>query len=634
MSGDHDATQPIPGGRKYEEDRTTPTRMRTNQDQAGVQPMSGIIVATETNPGGRKYNEDRCAVKTLTTRGGLRLAAAVVSDGVGGEERGERAAQLAVDGFMGYLDRSEDTTTIEALTRAVQQANTAAFGEASRLAEGNRMAATMVAAAVENGETLYIANAGDSRAYLCRDGKLIQLTRDHSFANVMVWTGKMTAEAAAEHPEASMVMRALGVHERIQVDLGIYETTNDYAEANQIGQNGLKLKAGDAILLCSDGLVKPTPATGQTLITQQEIVHILQTQEGEKALQAAMSLTLGRIPVGEAVDNITVAMLQKEDPSRPQRLAERQKAAEAQGLRAQRRKVARAVAGVGIPLGLLLLLTAAAFAKYALDTRSALAGTATRLAEATLFAGTAQSIALAPPATETPVPLPTPFPTAVYGEIAKAFDGNTAGAVIEQGERALVLGLDNRTRSLAVTYQRYLSADPDAGEDGHIYLAGDTRLVLGIVSADQFQVTILPGSEVLVQTGPYDDGAVIELADSMALARVRGCLAISYVDDRTYTAACLQGECSYSTGIGNPVASIEEGSLVTLTMGQAKPASRVPIPQRDYSSYIDLLVGAPSGRADLRRCLIPGAPGGPLPTATSEPTASVEAATPTAASTP
>lgn len=120
----------------------------------------------------------------------------------------------------------------------------------------------------------------------------------------------------------------------------------------------------------------------------------------------------------------------------------------------------------------------------------------------------------------------------------------------------------------------------------------------------------------------------------MALAQVRGCLAVSYIDDRTYTVGCLQGECSYSTGTGNPLALIEEGSLVTLTIGQAKPDSRVPIPARDYSRLMDLLAGAPSGRADMRRCLIPGASGGPPPTATSEPTASVETATPNAASTP
>lgn len=583
--------------------------------------MSDVIVASETNPGGRNYNEDRCAVRTLTTRGGLHLAVALISDGVGGEERGERAAQLGVDSFLGYLDQSDGTDTVEVLTRAVKQANLAVSTEASRMVQGNRMAATMVAAVVENGRTLYIANVGDSRIYLCRDGRLIQLTRDHSFANVMVWTGKMTAEAAAEHPEANMVMRALGMHDRIQVDLGIYETTSDYAEANRIGRNGLGLKPTDSVLLCSDGLVKPTPATGQTLITEPEIIQILQTQEGEKALHAIMSQTLGRIPVGEAVDNITLALLQTEDPSRSQRLADELRNADAQGQRAVRRRIARAAAGVAIPLGLLLLGTIVAFARFAINVRAEFAGTATRLADASViaFAGKATSAARSPTPTETSTPIPTPFPTPVNGEIGKVFDGDSAGVVIMEGERTLVLGAENSTRYLAVTYLRYNSTDPNVDEDGHIYLAGTAGLQLGIVSVDQFQVTLLPGSEVLVQTGPYLKGAVIELGNSLAEAQVRGCLAVDYVDELTYTAECLQGECSFSTEIGNPLAPIAEGSQVTLRMGQALPASRVPIPQGDYSKFIDLLAGAPGGRADMRRCQIPGAPAGPLPTASSQP---------------
>ena len=64
--------------------------------------MSGIIITgSDTNPGGRKYNEDRCRVASfVTTSGGNMLTAAVVCDGVGGEERGERAAQLAIDTFL------------------------------------------------------------------------------------------------------------------------------------------------------------------------------------------------------------------------------------------------------------------------------------------------------------------------------------------------------------------------------------------------------------------------------------------------------------------------------------------------------------------------------------------------------
>ena len=90
----------------------------------------------------------------------------------------------------------------------------------------------MVLALIVDGQTLHIANVGDSRIYLCRDGTLQQLTRDHTFANVMVWLGKLTPEAAASNPDADKVMRALGIHAALQVDQGVYLSTTDYGEAN------------------------------------------------------------------------------------------------------------------------------------------------------------------------------------------------------------------------------------------------------------------------------------------------------------------------------------------------------------------------------------------------------------------
>src|SRR5574342_128120 len=112
----------------------------------------------------------------------------------------------------------------------------------------------LVLAVVTGGQTLHIANVGDSRIYLCRNGTLRQLTRDHTFANVMVWMGKLTPEAAAANPDADKVMRALGASPALQVDQGIYLSTTDYGEANSFGRAGLPLQTGDSILLCSDGL--------------------------------------------------------------------------------------------------------------------------------------------------------------------------------------------------------------------------------------------------------------------------------------------------------------------------------------------------------------------------------------------
>src|SRR3990172_4778078 len=172
--------------------------------------MAEILLGRDSNPGGRKYNEDRCDVEHFVTRSGLRLDVAVVCDGVGGEEYGERAAQLAVDTVLGSLRSSEETGIPRLITLAVRAANAAVVAESERL-EGNRaMASTMVLALIVDGQTLHIANVGDSRIYLCRDGTFQQLTRDHTFANVMVWLGELSPEGAAPNPPAPQAERGPG----------------------------------------------------------------------------------------------------------------------------------------------------------------------------------------------------------------------------------------------------------------------------------------------------------------------------------------------------------------------------------------------------------------------------------------
>ena len=168
--------------------------------------------------------------------------------------------------FLAFLRDSDLTEPPRLLNAAVKAANLSAFNEAQRLNAGERMACTMVAAVIVNDDVLYISNVGDSRIYLVRDGQFTQLTRDHTFANVMVWMGKLSAQAAAANPDASKVMRVLGTRPDIQVDLGLYTTTTEYGEANRIGRAGLKLKQGDSVMVCSDGLVKDTATTGQPLV--------------------------------------------------------------------------------------------------------------------------------------------------------------------------------------------------------------------------------------------------------------------------------------------------------------------------------------------------------------------------------
>jgi protein phosphatase len=573
--------------------------------------MPEYLLGTDTNPGGRKYNEDRCATARLTTAGGLELTVAVLCDGVGGEARGERAAQLAIDTFMSVLKRSEDADILKILVNSVKEANFAVHTEARRLGSEGRMACTMVAAAVDAQGVLHITNCGDSRIYLCRDGQLVQLTRDHIFENVMVWLGKLSKEAAAANPEANKVMRALGIKETIQVDVGFYHDTEDYGDANRRGKNGMPLKVGDSVLLCSDGLIKKTPATKQHLITDDEITRILSQQEGEKAAQALMSLALGRIPVGEQVDNITVAVLQTPDPRRAANLAQMRAARVARERRETRRKVVLAALAVALPLGLLLVVTMAAFAGFFAVSSNRSAGTATGLAQATAVALAASQTVAAYTPTSTPSPTPsstptippTRVPTAVAGEIAKVFDGEDVVGIVIENQRELVVVPADHTRYVAVTFVRY--RNPNNPSDGNIYLDSETRLQFGVVSNNQFQFTVLPGSDIFVQTGPFARGAEILVPNSSVVVAGLGCLSLQFLDARSLIVGCYDGECSYTTEIGADLTALEPGGTMRIDLGESVTMTPAEITEDDRRHYWELLSHTGAGREDSARCSLP-----------------------------
>ena len=156
-----------------------------------------------------------------------------VADGMGGHAAGEVASEIAVNVLA---ERAPAHPDPEALGRAVEEANRAIIVAAHEGRGREGMGTTMTAAMLE-GERLIIAQVGDSRAYLLHQGKLQQLTRDHSLVAMMVEAGQLTSEEARVHPRRSVITRALGTDPSTKPDL--YE---------------IDVEAGDRLLLCSDGL--------------------------------------------------------------------------------------------------------------------------------------------------------------------------------------------------------------------------------------------------------------------------------------------------------------------------------------------------------------------------------------------
>jgi protein phosphatase len=163
----------------------------------------------------------------------------LVCDGMGGAAAGEIASALAVDEMLRLLtSRAEAVPLVQAALEAVLVANEAILSQSQHNQNLRGMGTTAVGLLVEERHVMAL-NIGDSRCYLMRNGKLLQLTEDHSFVDEQVRLGHMTREQAQRSNFRSMITRALGTQSQVQPDL--FE---------------LEAELGDLFLLCSDGLTR------------------------------------------------------------------------------------------------------------------------------------------------------------------------------------------------------------------------------------------------------------------------------------------------------------------------------------------------------------------------------------------
>jgi serine/threonine protein phosphatase PrpC len=206
----------------------------------------------------------------------------VVADGMGGAQAGEVASRLAIEAFEGGLVAPGSAE--ERLAERVRDANRR-IHEVSRVESGREgMGTTLTAAYLEDGQ-LAIAHVGDSRAYLFRDGELTRLTQDHSLVDELVRQGKLTEEQAAEHPQRSIITRALGPEADVEVDTFTYP-----------------VRAGDLLLLCSDGLT--------SMISEEAVATVLRANE---PLSDAAGALIKEANEAGGRDNITVVLFRLEE---------------------------------------------------------------------------------------------------------------------------------------------------------------------------------------------------------------------------------------------------------------------------------------------------------------------------------
>ena len=209
-----------------------------------------------------------------------------VADGMGGAQAGEVASRLAAE-VAEEADRGE--TGPEAYLRGIAEvANDRIHALAERDTAHSGMGTTFTAALVE-GEDVSFAHVGDSRAYLFRDGELRMLTSDHSLVEELRRQGRLTDEQAEDHPQRSIITRALGPEPRVEIDTMTY-----------------RAQPGDVYLLCSDGLT--------TMVTDERIWVVLASSAG---LREAADRLVAEANEAGGRDNITVVAFRLEEAEAP-----------------------------------------------------------------------------------------------------------------------------------------------------------------------------------------------------------------------------------------------------------------------------------------------------------------------------
>ena len=213
----------------------------------------------------REHNEDNMAYvipkdpQVMAYKGAL----FIVADGMGGHAAGEVASEIAVDTVSNayYQDDSDDVAA--SLLQAIRRANAAIHQRASENMLRSGMGTTCVTA-VLRGNMAYIANVGDSRAYLVRRSTLRQVSQDHSWVAEQVRAGLLTEEQARTHTQRNVITRSLGTQPEVEIDL--------FREV---------LEEGDTLLLCSDGLSgmvsdEELEQTAERFVPQESVYHLIE----------------------------------------------------------------------------------------------------------------------------------------------------------------------------------------------------------------------------------------------------------------------------------------------------------------------------------------------------------------------
>lgn len=229
--------------------------------------------------GKRQVNED--SIYIPSDKSSVQIA--IVADGMGGHKAGSLASSMAVESIVTYLN-SVQSCDKQTLKSAVCKANLAVYEHAKNNIECRGMGTTAVAVLLAQRDYI-AANIGDSRLYHLSNGRIEQITRDHSYVEELVRLGHITREQAAVHPNRNIITKALGTNSEEVPDIFCH-----------------KWKKGDMLLLCSDGF--------HGSVSPEETARILiEETDMDEACEELVKNAL----YGGSTDNISVVLVLNEE---------------------------------------------------------------------------------------------------------------------------------------------------------------------------------------------------------------------------------------------------------------------------------------------------------------------------------
>lgn len=212
----------------------------------------------------------------------------IIADGMGGHNSGEVASNTAVEAAANYIQNfserfSQECDISNVIKDIMKKANIVVYNKSKKEAAHSGMGTTFIIAVIYGGK-IHIGHVGDSRAYIIREGKIKQITTDHSYVEELVRNGSLTREEAENHPQKNIITRALGCSAEMQIDTYSYDILDK-----------------DYIVLCTDGLTN--------MLTEDEMKDIILKAEN---LELACDELIDRANKNGGYDNITVIAVKNE----------------------------------------------------------------------------------------------------------------------------------------------------------------------------------------------------------------------------------------------------------------------------------------------------------------------------------